>query len=371
MSRLARVLMTADAVGGVWTYALDLAAELAAFRIETILMVMGPSPSAGQARRATSTPGLAMIDTALALDWMADEPARMGEAAAAVRELAAESRADIVHLNSPSLAAGGGFRAPVLGVCHSCLATWWMAVKDGPMPAHFRWRTQALWRGLLACDALVAPTRSFAQSTARTYEIGAPLVVHNGRRRSTASRAAREPFIFTSGRLWDEGKNIAVLDAAAALASLPLFAAGSLQGPDGGDQVELRHARALGPLAEAEVNRWLARAPIYASSALYEPFGLGILEGAQAGCALVLADIPSLRELWGGAAVFVDPRQPDGFARAFESLMADEAEVCRLGALARMRAGRFTVRAMGEGILALYRRLRTDLSYSAHEEVVA
>ena len=32
--------------------------------------------------------------------------------------------------------------------------------------------------------------------------------------------------------------------------------------------------------------------------ARYEPFGLSILEAALSGCALVLGDLPSLRELW-------------------------------------------------------------------------
>ena len=40
-------------------------------------------------------------------------------------------------------------------------------------------------------------------------------------------------------------------------------------------------------------------------TALYEPFGLAVLEAAQAGCALVLSDIPTFRELWDGAALFV------------------------------------------------------------------
>ena len=40
-----RLLMTADAVGGVWTYALDLAAGLAPFGVETTLAVLGPAPA--------------------------------------------------------------------------------------------------------------------------------------------------------------------------------------------------------------------------------------------------------------------------------------------------------------------------------------
>ena len=51
------------------------------------------------------------------------------------------------------------------------------------------------------------------------------------------------------------------------------------------------NARPLGVLAPAELRRKLERAAIFAAPALYEPFGLGILEAAAAGCALVLGDI--------------------------------------------------------------------------------
>ncbi|MDP9034476.1 MAG: glycosyltransferase family 1 protein, partial [Myxococcota bacterium] len=36
-----KVLMTADAVGGVWTYAVELAGELGRAGVETVLATMG------------------------------------------------------------------------------------------------------------------------------------------------------------------------------------------------------------------------------------------------------------------------------------------------------------------------------------------
>lgn len=360
-SRGARLLMTTDAVGGVWTYSIDLARGLAkAAGVETTLVVIGPSPTPDQLAQAYATPSLTVVDTCLPLDWLATEAAEILEVGAAVRGLARGAGADIVHLNSPALAARGGFSAPVVGACHSCLATWWGAVKDGPMPSDFRWRSQALWQGMLACDVLVAPTAAFAQDTALTYEAPRPFVVHNGRRPMPLGVERREPMVFTSGRLWDEGKNIGVLDRAAALIGAPLHAAGPLQGPTGGPVV-LRHAQALGRLSADGVTSWIARAPIYASSARYEPFGLGVLEAAQAGCALVLSDIPTFRELWDGAAIFVDPDHPEGFAAAFNALLAEPAAAERLGQQARARAARYSVEAMTSGMLQIYRHLRPGL----------
>lgn len=365
-----RVLMTADAVGGVWTYALDLAGGLAKAGVQTTLAVLGPAPSPDQVRAAEATAGLELIETGLPLDWTAEEPAEILEVGAALRGLARGARVDLVHLNSPAFAGIGGFGVPVVGACHSCLATWWSAVKDGPMPDDFRWRTQALWQGLHACGALVAPTRAFAQATARTYELPAPQVVWNGRKPARGEPARREAMVFTSGRLWDEGKNFGVLDAAAGRIAAPLYAAGPLAGPNTA-AVQLSHARPLGRLNAGEVADWLARAPVFASSALYEPFGLGVLEAAQAGCALVLSDIPTFRELWDGAAVFVDPRDPEAFAEALDRLLADTPRRIALGGKARSRASLYSIEAMTAGMLDVYRRLQPRLAPRARQEAAA
>jgi glycogen synthase len=351
-----RLLMTTDAVGGVWTYALDLARGLAVAGVETTLVVLGPSATPSQVADAHAVSGLTLIDTGLPLDWMAAEPAEVLEVSAALRGLA-RTGFDLVHLNNPAFAALGGFPAPVVGVSHSCLATWWSAVRDGPMPPEFRWRTQLLWQGLHHCHALVAPTRAFAEATARTYELPRPAVVWNGRRPAAALRKDEYgPCVFTSGRLWDEGKGVRVLDQAAARIRAPVYAAGPLHGPNGSG-IELRHARPVGRLTTQEVGKWLERAPVYASAARYEPFGLGVLEAAQAGCALVLSDIPTFRELWEGAAVFVSPDDPGGLADAANRLLAQEGERRALAAKARARAARYTVDSMAAGMLDVYGRL--------------
>jgi glycosyltransferase involved in cell wall biosynthesis len=304
------------------------------------------------------------------LDWMAVEPAEILEAGAVLRGLARAHRADVIHLNSPALAGIGGFRVPVVGACHSCLATWWAAVRDGPMPADFRWRSQALWQGMLACNALIAPTAAFAAATALAYEVPVPFVVRNGRSPAGLPPAFREPIVFTSGRLWDDGKNIAVLDEAAALIPAPLYAAGPLTGPNV-ERRTLGHATPLGRLSSDEVAVWLARTSVYASSALYEPFGLGVLEAAQAGCALVLSDIPTFRELWDGAALFVGARDSEGFAGAISRLLSDPAQASALAVQAQRRAAAYSVDAMAAGVLDVYRLFDPARFRRPLEEVAA
>ena len=121
----------------------------------------------------------------------------------------------------------------------------------------------------------------------------------------------KEPFVLAAGRMWDEAKNLSGLDRAAARLPWPVLAAGPLSAPSpAAPPVVARHVRALGQLGSSELAEMRLRASVFAAPALYEPFGLAILEAAADRCALVLGDIPSLRELWDGAARFVDPRDP-------------------------------------------------------------
>ena len=123
----------------------------------------------------------------------------------------------------------------------------------------------------------------------------------NGRAALTAAPVVKEPFILAVGRLWDEAKNVAALERVAPRLGWPVSVAGEEAHPGGG-QVRPGHVRRLGRLAPEALAPWFARASIYALPARYEPFGLSALEAALAGCALVLGDIPSLREVWGDAA---------------------------------------------------------------------
>jgi len=162
--------------------------------------------------------------------------------------------------------------------------------------------------------------------------------------------------VFTASRLWDDGKNVATLDAAAARIRAPFQAAGATWGPNGAG-IRLDNIDALGELSATRVCGLLSARPIYASAALYEPFGLSVLEAAQAGCALVLSDIATHREIWGGAAVFVATRDDSAFAAAIGDLLADRDERAQLGQLARARASHYTPERMARGMADIYARL--------------
>jgi glycosyltransferase involved in cell wall biosynthesis len=115
--------------------------------------------------------------------------------------------------------------------------------------------------------------------------------------------------------------------------------------------------QALGPLSRHELAALRERASVFVAPARYEPFGLGVLEAARAGCALVLADIPSLRELWSGAATFVDALDSEALGAALAQLLSDDEERAHLGRAAQMRARRYTVERMTRAYRHLYARV--------------
>jgi len=119
----------------------------------------------------------------------------------------------------------------------------------------------------------------------------------------------------------------------------------------------LRSVQCLGRLAPADLATWLGSAAIFALPARYEPFGLSALEAGLVGCALVLGDIPSLREVWGDAAVFVPPDQPDVLAEVLQRLITDVSWREFMAQRARARALRYTPERMAREYVALYAQL--------------
>jgi glycosyltransferase involved in cell wall biosynthesis len=362
-----RILMTADTVGGVWTQALDLAGGLARRGVEVVLAVPGPPPSQVQRAAAAAVPGLSLHPLDAPLDWLAATPEAVEDTTRAVAALAAASRVDLVHVNGPALAPQGCC-IPVVAGCHSCLATWWRAMRSpAPLPPDFLWRTTLAADGLVRSAVHVAPSAAYAAAAAAAYALPRPpVVVHNGRRAAPTAPAPREAFVLTAGRLWDEAKDISTLDRAAARLPMPVLAAGPTHGPNGATIAPGR-LRMLGAIEGGALRGLMARAALFVSTARYEPFGLAVLEAAQAGCPLILSDIASFRELWDGAAVFFESGDDMALADLISGLARDGADRRRLSAAARQRAARYTVEAMTEGWLGAYAAALTGRPWARGE----
>lgn len=367
-SRRLRILMTTDTVGGVWSYAVELARSLQARGVQVALATMGAPLRPDQRAQVAGLPSVTLHESAYRLEWMEQPWADVQRAGDWLLALESQERPDLVHLNQFAFGALP-FAAPTLLVAHSCVLSWWRAVHGEAAPATWDVYQRKVQQGLAGAGLVAAPSRTMLQSLVANYgAIRAGLVLANGRTPGLFRPAPKQPYIMAAGRFWDAAKNLAALEAVAPRLAWPVRLAGSTAHPDGGT-VQPRGLECLGELRTRTLAQQLGAAAIYAAPARYEPFGLSVLEAALSGCALVLGDIPSLREIWGEAARYVAPDDHAALARVLSSLIQDPAERQRLGAAARSRALNFTAERMAERYLQAYAMLHPGFAALARKEM--
>ena len=353
---LRRVLMTADTIGGIWTFALGLARELAAEEVEVVLATMGALPTEAQREEARSIAPLVLCESAFALEWMTEPWEEVAEAGAWLLALEEQFRPDVIHLNGYTHAALP-WRAPVLVAGHSCVLSWWQGVHGEKAPAAWARYAENVRAGLRAARLVVAPTETMHRALREHYgPLREARVIFNGADPARFVPLAKEPFLLAAGRLGDAAKNVATLAAAAGELPWPLLVAGPERDASGAAALP-PNLRALGVLPPEALAEHMGRASIYCLPARYEPFGLSILEAALAGCALVLGDIPSLRELWDGAALFASPDDPEELRVQLQFLIEHPGLRAETAKLARERALTFSLAQTAAGYLAAYRSL--------------
>jgi glycosyltransferase involved in cell wall biosynthesis len=343
-----RVLMTADAVGGVWTYCLELAQALLEHDVEVTLAVMGPPPGPAQRVELERSRMGAEIGP-YALEWMPDPWEDVAEAEHWLLGLADRVGADLVHLNGYAHGAAA-WGAPTLVVGHSDVLSWHRAVRGEAAGQEWERYRRAVEEGLRAAGLVVAPTAAALEDLHRQYAFEAPeLVAPNGIRRSIPV-LPKQDVVLAAGRVWDEAKNISALARVAPRLPWPVLVAGEGEVAAG--------VRPLGRLDRPRLDRVLAAASVFAAPARYEPFGLTALEAARAGCALVLGDLPSQREVWGDAALFVNPADDGALEEALRSLIDDPGLRASYATRAHDRSLRYTAGRMTAGYLSAYAHLR-------------
>src|SRR5690606_6363713 len=166
--RPARVLMTADAVGGVWAYALELARGLTHHGIEVGLATLGPAPTAAQRNAVRQLDGVVLWEAPYRLEWMNDPWTDLEAAAHWLLELNASFQPELIHLNG-YCHAGLPWNAPVVVVAHSCVLSWWSAVRGTPAPCEWDRYREVVTHGLRSADAVIAPTRAMLNSLRGHY----------------------------------------------------------------------------------------------------------------------------------------------------------------------------------------------------------
>jgi glycosyltransferase involved in cell wall biosynthesis len=347
--------MTLDAVGGVYTYAVSLARMLCKADVRVHLATMGPPPRGDQAEEALAIEGLELHVSDFDLEWMDDPWDDVDRACDWLLDLERQLAPDIVHLNG-FVHGRVPFRAPVISVGHSCVCSWWRAVHGCEAPSSWNRYRDEVRSGLARVSSVVAPTAAMMGELIRDYgPFKHARVIPNGTEVEPPA-GAKDLFFLASGRLWDPAKNMAMLDRVAKRLPWPVFIAGSEVAP-GGERSLVRNSNKLGSLPRREMQRWMSRAPVLIHPALYEPFGLVPLEAAAAGAALLLADIPSLREVWGSAALYFSPHDENELADLARFVATERRVRMELARRAWLRALRLSIERVAGTYLQLYREL--------------
>ena len=344
-----RILMTTDTVGGVWTFTLQLAGALNSHDIQVALAALGGPPTEGQRAEAHAIVNVQLSESSFKLEWMDDPWADVEKSGRWLLGLERSLEPDLIHLNS--LVHGSlPWSTPVVLTAHSCVTSWWAAVKDGTTaPPEWNPYRQAVGRSLQAAGMIITPTQAMLAALREHYgDLQRVRVIFNGRDPSAFRRGPKEEFILSAGRVWDDAKNIRTLADIAPKLSWPVYVAGETRHKD------VSPCRELGRLSAEALSDWYSRASIYALPARYEPFGLTALEAALSGCALVLGDIPSLREIWTDAALFVPPEDRLALRSAINSLIDNRQHRFELARRSYQRAMQLSADRMASEYLSIY-----------------
>ena len=352
-----KILMTADPVGGVWTYAMDLCRAFDAVGIQVCLATMGGLLSESQHAEVRNISGVDLRESTFKLEWMDDPWVDVDASGDWLIGLEKEIEPDLIHLNG-YMHAVLSWKAPVLVVAHSCVLSWWQGVLNTSAPVEWDEYKRCVTAGLNAADAVVAISNTYAAELQRLYgPVQNISVVYNGRDPVSFCASDKKPQVFAMGRIWDEAKNLQILAKLKNPLQLPIFIAGDNIDPNTAEAVRIHNVTLMGKLSQEEVRAQLAVSQFYVLPAQYEPFGLSALEAAFSGCLLLLADIPTLRELWGDTALYFNPNVPEEIDALLEAACRNPAETQARIKRSTAHAQQFSLANMSRQYLNLYQHL--------------
>jgi glycosyltransferase involved in cell wall biosynthesis len=234
---------------------------------------------------------------------------------------------------------------------------------DPPDSSWIRTYRKVVLRGLAHADAVVAPSHSAIHDVTRNFiSPQRQHVIYNGRSPVLFQpHAEKDDYAVSVGRLWDRGKNAALLTRIET--PWALYLAGDNNNPDLAVKPTALHlftGRLIfkGVMTEHQLRQLYAGASIYVATSQYEPFGLAPLEAALSRCALIASDIPSFRELWGDHAIYFRNNDANSLEQALFALCSDREAIKHYGAAALNHARKnYSMARMADQYLELYRSL--------------
>ncbi|MGB8013662.1 MAG: glycosyltransferase family 4 protein [Terriglobales bacterium] len=365
-----RVLVTADTFSGVWTYARELVSGLVTHGAQVTLVSFGEIPLPHQTAWMDGLHGLEYHPTAFRLDWMHEGEQDFYAAQDYLCAIVRDARPDFLHLNQLSFGALP-VPTPRLVAAHGDVMTWWMSIHgQQPAPSAWtKWYRETIVAGLKRAEAVVTTSRWMGEMLRRAY--GGDFegyIVPPGRNPIYFNPfVTKEDSVLAIGRLWDTGKQVALLTHHKQ--GLPVCIVGAdnpIPTPPVPIRADVRVSTAeheisvKGAQTESQLRSLYSKSTIFAATSQYEPTGLASVEAAFSRCALVANDTEVYRELWGDAALYFERNNAESLSGVLAQLDADREQARLYGTRAYNRAReRFTARRMVDDYMRLYRRLRS------------
>lgn len=354
------ILISTDTVGGVWSYTISLVEAMQQYPVKFIIASLGPLPSEEQCQQVKALNNAHMESFNGKLEWMDNPWDDLQDEEGWFRTLAATYQPDLVHLNHFAHASID-FNAPKLLVMHSCVRSWWRAVKKENAPDNWSRYTALVQKAIFNSDNIIAPSYAILDAFREEYKgLEKAKVVYNGIKLSEYKSNKKEPFIFTMGRLWDEAKNIKLLLKAAPLIKFPIYIAGDLDNNKKNNIPDNVHV--LGWQNKQQIKDWLSRASLYVLPVKYEPFGLSFLEAAASGCTLVGGKIETLQEVWNDSAFYCEVDCTSELATLCNIILKDNLLRQEMQRRSRERANLYDQEITARNYYNLYKMMNSSLS---------
>jgi glycosyltransferase involved in cell wall biosynthesis len=322
---------------------------------------MGNLLSEEQSEQLNLLSNVHIYESSFAVDWKYSNEEKFRKAKQWVDFLYEEIQPEIIHFNNFAQASGS-WKCPVVTAYHFCVLTWWLSVKGTLPPFQCSKYLKTLKAAITVSDVVVAPSKSILkQAEIANGTFSRSQVINYGLEVTRKYDVDKEDIILSAGCFSNEAKNIRLLAEIAKNLDWPVCIAGNNTISDASTLISTKNVFLLGILSKLKLKSYMDRASIFVMPAKYQPFGLVLLEAAQSNCALVLAKIPSLQEIWGDAALYFDPEDGDQAETAILTLIKDERLRKEMAQKAYARSQQFTAEKMADEYYQLYESLHVPV----------
>jgi glycosyltransferase involved in cell wall biosynthesis len=313
--------MTTDTVSDVWRYCIQLASGLASVGVRVSLVALGQAPTEAQKTQAEGIPGLSLIVGVFRLPWMENAWAEVDAASHWLLALVDQIDPDVVHVQGLSLAAIP-WKHPLVATYHESVAF------EDPWHEYERRARIGIKR---AAKVVFFTHAARAEAEALFGKSEGSIVIPNGIGTDKVVISDKEPWMLAGFDRANEKRVKTFLSTISLETTWPLV------------MTSRRHA-----------GERMRRASIYVAPDVGDAASYSTFLAAASGCVLALADTPSAREIWEGAALLLAPNDPEVWIEGLNGLAAESATHMELAALSIKRTKAFSSDRLVRDMLLTY-----------------